>query len=99
MIDLSVFDNAKRLAGALERRFDGIDLQRLASVLNYVPEQLQVDILALCTIIADSFTSTVVTEKVKCAICEDLCRHSRDCRDQDELDEMCEQCPLCEVLG
>lgn len=64
MIDLSVFDNAKRLAGALERRFDGIDLQRLASVLNYVPEQLQVDILALCRIFADSFTSTVVASHV-----------------------------------
>ena len=64
MIDLSVFDKAKRLAGALERCSDGIDLQHLASVLNYAPEQLQADILALCTIIADSFTSTVVASHV-----------------------------------
>lgn len=54
MINGRDFENAKRLAGALERRSEGADLQRLASALNYLPDQLQVDILSLCRIVADS---------------------------------------------
>lgn len=64
MIDGRDFENAKRLAGALERRSDGADLQRLASVLNYIPDQLQVDILSLCRIVVDSFPSSVVASHV-----------------------------------
>lgn len=38
-------------------------------------------------------------EKTKCVICDDLCRHPRECLDQDKLDEKCENCPLCDLLA
>ena len=65
MITPRDFENAKRLAGALERRFDGEDLQRLASVLNYVPEQLQVDILSFCRIVARDFLLRLLFDEVR----------------------------------
>lgn len=32
-------------------------------------------------------------------ICDELCRHPRECQDQQELDEICERCPLAEKQG
>ncbi len=61
MIEQKDFENVRRLSGALLRRFsDDVMLQRLASALNYVPEQLQYDILSLDKIVQDAFPSSVV---------------------------------------
>ena len=65
MIEQRDFENVKRLSGALLRRFsDDVVLQRLAAALNYMPEQLQYDILSLSRIVQDTFPSSVVGEHV-----------------------------------
>lgn len=38
-------------------------------------------------------------EKARCVICDDLCRHPRECLDQDKLDDQCENCPLHDLLA
>ena len=46
-------ENALRLAGALERHADRPTVERLASILDYVPDQLQEDIRSLVTVLED----------------------------------------------
>lgn len=45
--------NALRLAGALERHADRQTVERLATILDYMPEQLQEDIRSLVTVLGD----------------------------------------------
>lgn len=46
-------ENALRLAGALERHADRPTVERLATILDYVPDQLQEDIRSLATVLED----------------------------------------------
>lgn len=45
--------NARRLAGALERHADRPTVERLATILDYVPDQLLEDIRSLAELIKD----------------------------------------------
>lgn len=38
-------------------------------------------------------------ERVKCVICDQICKFPSLCENQDDLDEKCENCILSEVLG
>lgn len=36
----------------------------------------------------------IVTEQEMEYLCDELCRHPRECKEQQELDEICEKCPF-----
>lgn len=36
----------------------------------------------------------IVTEQDMEYLCDELCRHPRECKEQQELDEICEKCPF-----
>ena len=40
-----------------------------------------------------------ITEQEMEFICDELCRHPRECQDQQELDEICKRCPMAEKAG
>lgn len=46
-------ENALRLAGALERHADRPTVERMATILDYMPDQLQEDIKALAQVMED----------------------------------------------
>lgn len=37
---------------------------------------------------------TIATEHDMEYLCDELCRHPRECKKQQELDEICEKCPF-----
>lgn len=41
----------------------------------------------------------IITEQEMEFLCDELCRHPRECQEQQELDEICERCPFAEKQG